>query len=109
MVDSLQTYKSTLSHQNKGKSIVLKSIKKEHDYSSNDDLNSKDIALIPRKFRKIMFKKNNNGKDKKKGKSFSKINDLRMEVKAKMNLKNVLSVLNVHNMVTYEMNALVLK
>lgn len=44
LVGSLQNYDSTLSYQKKCKFIVLISIKKEHDYSSNDDFNSEDIA-----------------------------------------------------------------
>jgi hypothetical protein len=37
--------------------MTLKSIKKEHDYSSDDDdLNSENIAFVARKFRKFMFK-----------------------------------------------------
>jgi hypothetical protein len=60
-----------LSHQKKGKSIAIKYVKKkEHVYSSNDDLNNEDIALIARKF---MFKKKNNGKDKN-SKDFAKRN-----------------------------------
>jgi len=66
LVGSLQTYEATLPHQKKGKSIALKYIKKEHDYSFNNDLNSEDIALVTRKFRNFMFKKRNNSKDKKK-------------------------------------------
>jgi hypothetical protein len=33
LVGCLQTYKSILSHQKKGKSIAFRSVKKEHDYS----------------------------------------------------------------------------
>lgn len=58
-------------HQNRGKSIALKSIKKEHVYSFDGNFNSQDITLVARKLRKFMFKKKNNGKDKK-GKYFSK-------------------------------------
>jgi hypothetical protein len=44
LVDSLQTYESTLPHQKKGKSIAFKSINKEYDNSSDNDFNSEDIA-----------------------------------------------------------------
>jgi hypothetical protein len=50
LVGFLQTYKSKLSYQKKGKSIALKSVMIEHDNSSDDDLNSEHIALVARKF-----------------------------------------------------------
>lgn len=74
LVGSLKTYESTLPRQKNGKTIALKSIKKEDDYSSDDDPNSKDIALIARKFRKFMLKKKTTVKIKKKGKDFAKRN-----------------------------------
>jgi hypothetical protein len=49
----LQIYESTLPHKKKGKFITIKSYKEKHDYSSNDDLNNKDIAIIAKKFKKI--------------------------------------------------------
>ena len=53
---SLQTYISILALQNKGESITLKIAKKELDYSSNGDLNSEDITLVTRKFRKTCLR-----------------------------------------------------
>jgi hypothetical protein len=85
LVGSLQTYEATLPHQKKGKSIALKYIKKEHDYSFNNDLNSEDIALVTRKFRNFMFKKRNNSKDKKKTpKILPKEMSYKIEVKVKI-------------------------
>jgi hypothetical protein len=52
-VSPLQIYESTLPHKKKGKFITFKSYKEKHDYSSNDDLNNKDIAIIAKKFKKI--------------------------------------------------------
>jgi hypothetical protein len=61
-----------LSYQKKCKSITFISVKKKYNYSSNDDLYSKNIALVVRKFRKNVFKKNNNDKDLKTQRFFSK-------------------------------------
>lgn len=70
-------------YKKKGKLITLESIKKKHDYFSNDDLNSEDIAFVARKFRKFILKKKNNGKDKK-GKTFAKRNESENESKGKI-------------------------
>jgi hypothetical protein len=77
----------------------LNLLKKKHDYFSNDDLNSEDIAFVARKFRKFILKKKNNGKDKK-GKTFAKRNESENEVKVKLNLKKNLNILNAYDMVT---------
>lgn len=61
----------------------LNLLRKKHDYFCNDDLNSEDIAFIARKFRKFMFKKKNNGKDKK-GKTFAKRKESENESKGKI-------------------------
>jgi hypothetical protein len=82
-----------LSYQKKCKSITFISVKKKYNYSSNDDLYSKNIALVVRKFRKIMFKKNNNDKDLKT-QIFSKKMNQKIKVKVKLNLKKELNILN---------------
>jgi len=79
LVGSLQTNKSTLSYQKKGKSIALKYVKKERVYSFDNDINSEDISLVDRKFRKFMFKKKNNIKDNR-GKDFAKRNESKNDI-----------------------------
>jgi hypothetical protein len=65
LIGSIQIYEPTFPNQKKGTFIELKFVKKKHGYSFDDDFNSEDITLGARKFRKFMFKKKNNGKDKK--------------------------------------------
>jgi len=65
--------------------LLLNMLKKEHVYSSNDDLNNEDIALIARKF---VFKKKNNGKDKN-GKDFAKRNESENKSKSKIESKKI--------------------
>jgi len=83
-----------LSYQKKCKFITLISVKKKYNYSSNDDLYSKNIALVVRKFRKIMFKKNNNDEDLKTQSFFKKKMNQKIKVKVKLNLKKELNILN---------------
>jgi hypothetical protein len=76
-----------LSYQKKCKSITFISVKKKYNYSSNDDLYSKNIALVVRKFRKNVFKKNNNDKDLKTQRFFSKKNESENKSKGKTESK----------------------
>jgi hypothetical protein len=48
-------------------------------YSFDNDINSEDISLVDRKFRKFMFKKNNNIKDNR-GKDFAKRNESKNDI-----------------------------
>ena len=58
-------------------------LKKEHVYSSNDDLNNEDIALIARKF---VFKKQTMKKIKM-AKILPKEMSQKIKVKVKLNLR----------------------
>ncbi|KAI9384425.1 hypothetical protein POPTR_012G061333v4 [Populus trichocarpa] len=86
LVGSLQTYESTFLYQKKGKSITLKSSREKHDYSSNNDINNEDIALIAKKFRKFKLKKKKTNKGKKVN-DFVKRNESENESKIKIESK----------------------
>lgn len=65
LVDSLQTYESSFPLTKKGKSIVLKTLKEDQDDSFDEEnLNYEDLDFIVRKFRKFLFPKKSNGKQK---------------------------------------------
>jgi len=63
--------------------LLLNMLKKEHVYSSNDDLNNEDIALIARKF---VFKKQTMEKIKM-AKILPKEMSQKIKVKVKLNLR----------------------
>jgi len=63
--------------------LLLNMLKKEHVYSSNDDLNNEDIALIARKF---VFKKKTMEKIKM-AKILPKEMSQKIKVKVKLNLR----------------------
>lgn len=71
LVISLQTYELSLPQPKKNKSIALKTMPKKADDSSVDgSLNDEDLALFPKRFKKLFRPRKGKSAEKSKGDSY---------------------------------------
>lgn len=105
-VDSLQIYESSFPQIKKSKSIASKTVKEDWDDSSNEKiLNDENLSLIDRKFKKFLFHKKVNGKQKQIKESWTKKGKSEKRIKNNKTIRIKSSVTSALAMITLEWSA----